>query len=113
MFNQLKKVSAFAFVAVFCLSLFSFKSIKSNERNLGGAKKVASVNNAGSSDMQAARVVRVAKKVWDASGKEAAKFVAYEIVTAGVDWLIGASDEISVASQQEIDAEAAYKLRKF
>jgi len=64
------------------------------------------------SDVQAARIFRVAKKVWDKSGKEVAKFVAYEIVTAGIDWAIGGTEEIEVIGDNSVANEKEVKMAK-
>ncbi|CAM1341569.1 hypothetical protein [Tenacibaculum amylolyticum] len=105
----LKKSLVVMSVSCLTLTLFSFKSATANETNLSVAEVTfhkASVDN--NTSTQAARITavgRLAKKVWDRSGKEAAKFVAYEIVLRGVDYLLSAEDEI-----QGPASEANYKL---
>jgi hypothetical protein len=98
--NNLKKVFLVTGCCVLSLTLFSFKSVDANEVNLVNTTKI--VNQQGNSSLavsnQAARItalVRGAKKLWNASGKEAAKFVAYEIVLRGIDYIV--AEELQVA----------------
>ncbi|MEN7546290.1 hypothetical protein AAG747_00130 [Rapidithrix thailandica] len=93
------------------LSLFSFKPASINEANLSVATvSYSSTTLQPSTDHAAARITalaRTAKKVWDRSGKEAAKFVAYEVVMRGVDWVLSAEAPV-VALEDEMN----YKLSK-
>ncbi|WP_116108313.1 hypothetical protein [Lewinella sp. IMCC34191] len=59
--------------------------------------------------VQVARLISLAKKVWDRSGKEAAKYVAYEVVTAGIDYVLSAS---SPGLTADLNKEKAMKLAK-
>ena len=100
---------------VLCLTLttFSFKSVDSNEENLNVATVAFQSSQLETNNYeQAARitaVVKVAKKVWDRSGKEAAKFVAYEVVLRGIDWLLSTQDPVQKVALAD---EMNYKLSK-
>ncbi|CAM1371287.1 hypothetical protein [Tenacibaculum xiamenense] len=108
-----KKILVPVCAVALSFTLFSFKSTSSNQDNLN----VASVqfNSAEYSVGDYAQVARirtvgkVAKKVWDRSGKEAAKFLAYEVVLRGVDWLLSAEEEIQAP---QVASEINYKLSK-
>ncbi len=97
--NNLKKFFLVTGCCVLSLTLFSFKSVDANEVNLVSATEIVNQqgNNSLSVSNQAARITalaRGAKKLWDASGKEAAKFVAYEVVLRGIDYVV--SDQIEI-----------------
>lgn len=86
--NNLKKV--YLVIGCICLSLtlFSFKSANENEQNLVGT----TISNNGIQSKsgfsnESARITAI----WRASGKEVAKFVAYEVVLRGIDYMLGDS----------------------